>query len=89
MTLIPGDDTYYDKKQFTWRLSKYDEEGLLLELSFEYPLYISVFAIDTLKIKFRNAEEFFSSNDAKDSLPDDFTITIKIPPQAPNLMTDE
>ena len=89
VTLIPGNDVYYDKKKFTWTLSKYDESGLSLDLRFENPLYISVFGIDTLKIKFRNANEFFSSNDSKDSLPDGFVLMVKVPPQAENLMTVE
>ena len=52
------------------------------------PKYISVNGIDTLKISFYNTTSFMKpKNEELGSIPDGYTLTIKVPPQGENLMT--
>ena len=79
--LIPGDDLYIDKKNFTWVLSLLNENEIGFNLRFENPMYISSNALDTLKISLKNTENFLAPLDEeKSSIPDGFTIVIKVPP---------
>ena len=58
--LVPGNDSYLDKKQFEWKLIIYDDQKIGFDIKFKYPKYISVNGLDTLKISFQNAESFMS-----------------------------
>ena len=60
MELIPADDNYLDKKEFTWSLSAYDNAGLGFRLKFKHPKYISINGADTLKIYVKNAVQFLN-----------------------------
>ena len=50
VTLVPANDMNLDKKEFTWSLKNYDEEGFKLQVDFENPKYISFGGTDTLKM---------------------------------------
>ena len=56
--LVPGNELYLDKKGFTWRLVKYSESNMGIQIYFENPEYISFGKVDTLKITFSNSAKF-------------------------------
>ena len=88
--LIPADDSYSEKKGFSWDIEIYDDSNLGIKLKFEHPKYISSTGIDTLMVTFYNSKAFMAPVDqSKNSLPDGFTRIIKLPPQGVNLMTVE
>ena len=88
MELVPADDNYIDKKEFTWDVISYDTDGFIFKLTFKDSKYISTSAPDTLKITFKNASDFMNpENKGLESVPDEFTLTVKIPPQGENLMS--
>ena len=73
MELIPGDENYLDKKTFEWELSGYSEKEMSFKFKFAHPLFISVGALDTIKITFYNTEVWISPTDpSKLSVPDSF-----------------
>ena len=88
--LIPANDLNLDKKKFKWYLKMYSETGLSLQLEFENPSYISFGGTDTLKITFQNTKEYLTPrNETLSSIPDGYTIVIKLPPQGDGLMSKE
>ena len=54
MELVPGSENDIDKKEFTWSLLRFDQQVLQIAVNFEYPEYISMEAIDYMKIIFNN-----------------------------------
>lgn len=51
-------------------------------------MYISVGALDTLKISFYNTKVWISPiDDKKNSIPDGYILAIKVPPQGKNLLS--
>ena len=55
---------------------------------FAHPLFISVGALDTIKVTFYNNEVLIGpKNPSKLSIPDSFILISKIPPQGVNLMS--
>ena len=78
------------KKDFTWQLRRYETKGLSLKIIFKHPEYISAFGVDTFKVIFKNAELFLSpQSETMKSTPDDYTVTVSIPPQAMDALTKE
>ena len=49
---------HVEKKTFTWKLLRYDENGIGLKVNFDNPIYLSVGGIDTLKIQFFNTDKY-------------------------------
>ena len=85
---MPGNDLYLDKKEYEWKLNLYNDNEISFDVKFKYPKYISVNGLDTLKISFLNAKSFMSpQEDGLESIPDGYTMTIKVPPQGENLMS--
>lgn len=61
-----------------------------LLVKFDHPKYISYGGKDTLKITIRSASKFLQPQDPKfESVPDGYSLTLKLPPQGPDLMTEE
>ena len=56
--LVPANDMHVEKKTFTWKLLRYDENGIGLKVNFDNPIYLSVGGIDTLKIQFFNTDKY-------------------------------
>ena len=54
MELIPGSENDIDKKAFTWSLLRFDSKILQIAVNFENPKYISMEAIDYMKVIFNN-----------------------------------
>jgi len=89
-TLVPANDNYLDKKGFTWELYVYEGSKLGLKYTFEYPEYISVGELDTMKVEFNNTAAFVPTDTENFlTMPSGYTITMKIPPQGTNLLTQE
>ena len=87
-TLVPGNDNYLDKKGFKWSIYTYEEVKLGLKFTFEFPEYISVGEVDTMKIEFNNTAIYVPTGNADfDTMPQGYTITLKIPPQGVNLLS--
>lgn len=61
--LVPGDDNYLDKKTFTWKLYEYDGTKVGFTFDFDHPEYVSVGALDTMKITFFNTDIWLSPFD--------------------------
>lgn len=79
---MPANDLYPDKKGFRWEVGKYDENGINFIITFDNPMYISVDGIDTMKISFFNTEKYLQpSKEGMYSIPDGYTMVIKLPPQ--------
>ena len=73
---------YLDKKGFKWSIMRYDEDGITFQFTFEFPTHISVGEIDTMKIQFFNTDRYLKpQNGDKSSIPDGYTVVIKLPPQ--------
>lgn len=72
--LVPGDDNYLDKKNFTWSLSVYDETTVGLKFDFDFPAFISAGGkLDTMKITFFNTKVWISPIDERKlSIPDGY-----------------
>ena len=89
-TLVPGDDTYPDKKGFTWELVGYDSDRIVIKFNFTYPLYISTgHKLDTIRIQIFNSEKLFPApSGGKVSLPDNYTLIQIIPPQGIGLLSE-
>ena len=88
MRIVPASDNDLDKKAFTWKLTKMDDNGFDFALKFKHPKYISSGGVDTLKIILFNADEYLKPfNKELGNLPDGYTITIKIPPQSDELLS--
>ena len=60
-TLVPGDDSYLDKKEFTWELVLFESNKIGFKITFKHPEYISVGKPDTMKIVFTNADKFLKA----------------------------
>lgn len=89
MTLIPANDLYLDKKDFTWSLKNFDENGIAFDVDFVYPRYISYGGIDTLKIELYKTQYYQEPLSAElQSIPDGFTMIMKIPPKADSLISE-
>ena len=56
MRIVPASDNDLDKKAFTWKLTKMDDNGFDFALKFKHPKYISSGGVDTLKIILFNAD---------------------------------
>jgi len=55
---------------------------------FENPMYISVGDPDTLKVTYRNAIKYLEPQEkGRSTIPDGFTMTIKLPPQGRDLLS--
>ena len=79
--LIPGDDNYLDKKSFVWSLFVFDENMLGIEFKFDYPEYISVDQLDSMKITYFQTDTWISpQNSIKLNVPDGYTQIIEIRP---------
>ena len=90
-TLVPGNENYIDKKGFTWELAVYEKTKLGFRFIFEHPEYISIGDLDTMKIEFNKGEVFVPPEKESEKLavPTGYTLTLKIPPQGVNLMSQE
>ena len=81
MDLVPANDMHLSEKTFTWRLLRYDEDEIGIKVDFDYPIYISVGGIDTLKIQFYNNEKYLNpQNEELQPLPEGYTVIVKLPP---------
>ena len=86
--LIPANDLNIEKKKFTWGIKQYSESGFRLQLDFENPKYISFGGTDTIKMTLFNTNEFLApKNQTLASIPDGYTIVVKLPPQGSGLMS--
>ena len=82
MELIPGMDTYLDKKSFRWDLIDFGTEELAIGITFDHPEFISCDKIDSMKIIFSNNDLYIVPTDSSgaEPLPDGYEIVIKLPP---------
>ena len=62
-----------------------------IQMIFDDPIYISCDSLDTLKIEFNNMDLFLipKQDGSLINLADGFTITLKIPPQSNDILTQE
>ena len=90
-TLIPADDNYLDKKGFTWELVNYQGDKLGLYFEFENPEFISVGREpDTMRLEFVKADVYLPvENEEWYTMPSEFTLTFKIPPQGNGLLSEK
>ena len=63
MKLIPADDSYLDKKGFSWDIEIYDDGNLGIKLKFEHPKYISSTGVDTLMVSYFKSATFMAPED--------------------------
>ena len=88
MLIVPATDNDLDKKAFTWKLTKMDDNGFDFALKFKHPKFISSGGVDTLKIILFNADQYLKPlNKELGNLPNGYTITVKIPPQSDELLS--
>ena len=88
--LIPANELYWEKKGFTWSLTNYNDDVMGLKVNFENPKYISIGGTDTLKVTLSNTKKYLQpENSDLETIPDGFTLSIKLPPQGVNLMSKE
>ena len=90
-TLVPGDYSYLDKKDFEWELNRYGEEELGLNFKFDHPEFISTGGKpDTMRVWFNNTDVYLPAASKKwATMPSNFTMTFKIPPQGTGLLSEE
>ena len=63
LELIPGTDTYLDKKGFRWDLAYFGSDAWTISITFEHPEFISCDKIDSMKIKFNNTALYLQPAD--------------------------
>ena len=81
MRLIPEDIINQEKKSFTWSFSKFDEKGLMIDIAFDYPEFISIQYNDRMNITFRNTNYWLKTKDsAKKVIPSGYSIEFILPP---------
>ena len=82
LLLIPSNENYKEKKRFSWSLVELSDSELTIQVDFKFPKYISAVRPDTLLVTFFNADKYLKpKSEHLGSIPDGFTLTIKLPPQ--------
>ena len=55
---VPGSDYKAEEMTFTWILTKFDTEGIAMEIEFDNPDGVSSYAQDSMKMVFQNTNFF-------------------------------
>ena len=58
--LIPADDSYLEKKGFSWHIDAYSGNSIGIKLKFDHPKYISSTGIDILKVTYFKTGTFMT-----------------------------
>ena len=85
-TFIPGSSSYIDKQGATWWVQEVNEDGMVIKLAFDNPIYIARGELpDLFSVSFHNTEYWLIPDDErKKAIPSGFTARTEVP-----LQTDE
>ena len=90
LTLEVITDFYWAKKFFFWSLQDFKEDGLVLEVKFNNPEYISMIKVDQCKVSFSNANYFLKPKDQEmKAIPNNFNLQKNLPTQSYDLPSEE
>ena len=90
LTLEVITDFYWTKKFFFWSLQDFKEDGLVLEVKFNNPEYISMIKVDQCKVSFSNANYFLKPKDQEmKAIPNNFNLQKNLPTQSYDLPSEE